>query len=608
MEELRLIRIEDYDSQMSGPEGKKIVCCSLQHAYLGDRPRYTALSYTWGDPSIKADITLDGQRIQVTRSLEIALRHLSTEQRQISDHSKLFWVDAICINQEDETERSQQVSQMGKLFNTAAETIIWLGASSRDSDLAFESLFELSMLSSMIESRGIMSWSEFAFDEARHDHIVRPILSKLDHALGDLKRGGSAKLTAIVSLYERPWFRRVWVIQERVLSRNCIIHCGKARMQWSDFYGGFWLLCGLRDYLNISRTAHEDSSMLAASITTALNRVVPVAFTSYGLSLLQVLSILSRSAPQGGLQASDRRDYIYSLLGLINSRTSPTIEVDYSQEWATVKTQIGQAALIHYGPYMLSFATTRSGPEITTVEEGPSWAPDWASHHLSQPLYVPSIFVVRGGNNGSPYQATKSLTQDLSRGFTIPGQLNLSAIYVDHVACLGQPLHEDDYPTDDLNRVASLSLWLCEVDALLPSVNKVYSTEWEVVNALWRTPVVDRAYVYAWETARASEKTYSSYQGVRAGNVAEGVKYTNIAYNKLFQRRPFRSAKGYIGLGPSGICENDTIWILPGTDVPLVFRSAKDDKLTVIGEAYVHGIMDGELLDHVLDEQCITLV
>lgn len=616
-EEIRLIRIEDYDSQIPASDDRNTICCSLQHAYLQESPRYTALSYTWGDPTIKADIILDGQRIQVTKNLELALRNLLLEQRSIGGNdSKLFWVDAVCIDQHSEAERSHQVSQMGKIFNTAAETIIWLGSSSEDSDLAFESLSELSMASIAVQVRGnINSWSLFPFDEAATSPSARAVLAELDTILADLKRNNSTKLAAVISLYERPWFRRVWVIQERVLSRNCVIYCGTSgRMAWRDFIRAFWLLCGLRDYLNIASTVHhgQDSSKLATNITAALDRVVPVVFTSYGLSLLQLLSMLSRSAPRSGLEASDRRDYIYSLLGLINTRSSPTIKVDYSQEWTAVRTELGRAALVHYGPYMLSFAATSplgsEASEVQEADEAPSWAPDWSSSHLPQPLYVPSIFFVRGGNVGCPYQAARNSTQDLSRGFSRHGQLDLSAFYVDHVACLGQPLIGDDYPTDDLDRVASLSKWLCEMDTLLPSVNDVYSTSEQVQDALWKTPVVDRAYVYAWETARASEKTYSSYQAVRAGNVAEGVKYTNIAYNKLFQRRPFRSVKGYIGLGPSGMCEKDTIWILPGTDVPFVFRSAGNGKFTVIGEAYVHSIMHGELLEHGLDEQYITLI
>lgn len=613
MEEIRLIRIEDHDSQSTGPVKMDTICCSLQHAYLEDKPRYTALSYTWGDQNIKAEIILDGRQIQVTKNLELALRHLLMEQRRMGGDCKLFWVDAVCIDQRNEDERSHQVSQMGKIFNTAAETIIWLGPSSKDSDLAFQSLSELSLASVAVQVCGsISSWSLFPFDEASCNPTTRAVLAELDKILIDLKGNGSAKLSAIISLYEKPWFRRVWVIQERVLSRNCVVYCGSSgRMAWRDFIRAFWLLCGVRDYLNISSTAHPDSSKLATSITAALDRVVPVVFTSYGLSLLQLLSMLSRSAPRCGLEASDRRDYIYALLGLINTRSSPTIKVDYSQEWTTVRTEFGRAALVHYGPSMLSFAATSPlEPEIDQrlPDDAPSWAPDWSSSHLPQPLYVPSIFFVRGGNVGCPYQAARNLTQDLSRGFEIYGQLRLSAYYVDHVACLGHPLMGDDCPTNDLDRVASLSIWLHDMEALLPSVNEVYGTTDQVKDALWKTPVVDRAYVYAWETARASEKTHSSYQAVRAGNVFEGVKYTNIAYNKLFQRRPFRSAKGYIGLGPFGICENDTIWILPGTDVPFIFRPTKDGKFTVLGEAYVHGIMDGELLDHGLDEQHITLV
>lgn len=610
--EIRLIHLDTFNMRDSEaePAVPGTVCCSLQYAFLEDRPQYTALSYTWGDQSIRTDILLDGRRVPVTKNLESALRHLLLEQQSgLATGPTPLWVDAVCIDQQNQAERSQQVSQMGRIFETAAKTVVWLGAESRDSDLAIDTLRKLSASARNIIPC-VQSWSEFPFDDAKGNPVARAVLSELDEFLVDLRRDDSAKLKAVTRLYERSWFRRVWVIQERVLSRKCIVYCGKARILWYDFYQGFWLLCGLRDYLNLTSTGHQDSSALAASLTAALDRVVPAVFTSSGLSLLQLLSLLSSMAPAARLQASDQRDYIYALLGLVHSRHSPGISIDYTKAWATVRAEVGQACLAHYGPYMLSFAGScfRTDAAENVVEGAPSWAPDWSSRYLPQPLYVPSIFVVRGRTRRCPYSAARSSIQDLSQGFTATGRLGLTAFYVDEIAHLGRPFSEDEDPADDTARVTALSSWLHDLQAMLPCVSEVYRTTEDVGDALWKTPIVDRAYVHAWETARASEKTYMSYQAVRADNVAEGVRYTNIAYNKLFGRRPFRSAKGLLGLGPLGAREGDKIWLLPGADVPFVFRRAGDSTFTVIGEAYVHGVMDGELFQPSLGLQNITLV
>lgn len=612
--EIRLIQLEGFHDTgrfNTASDTQAVVSCVLQYASLDNAPCYRALSYAWGDPNIKRDILLDGQRVQVTRNLEMALRRLS-ENQSLGTSPKLLWVDAVCIDQHNETERTQQVSQMGRIYHTAQETIIWLGDASSDSDLAIESLTKLSVSSNAILSSGIRSWSEVPFDRAQSNPLTRLVLSELKESLSELQENNSAKLMAITSLYKRPWFRRVWVLQERALSCHCVVYCGKAQISWHKFYGAFWLLCGVRDYLNLASMGHGNSSALATSLTAALDRVVPVAFTSFGLSLLQLLSLLSGVARRAGLLASDQRDYIYALLSLVHTQSSPDTQVDYSKTWAVLRTEVGQACLAHYGPYMLSFASFCSKNEASDSEEQqkvPSWAPDWSSVYLNQPFYVPSRFLVRGGKKSCPYSAASDSTQNLSPGFTTDGRrLTLSALYVDVVSCLGQPFTEGDSPADDMARVAALSVWLHDLDALLPSVNEVYKTTEEVRAALWKTPIVDRAYVYAWETARASSETYRSYKAVRAGDVAEGVKYTNIAYNKLVGRRPLRSAIGYIGLGPLETCVGDTIWIIPGTGVPFVLRPAGNGDFLVIGEVYVHGVMDGELFKSNVTLQRITLV
>lgn len=614
-QEIRLIHLLSLITDRSNlvSDHQTLVSCRLEHASLADRPYYTALSYTWGDPSATHEIILNGQHVRVTVNLEYVLRHFITELQSHGgggQNTMILWVDALCIDQHNEAERNQQVSQMNEIFETARETILWIGPASEDSNLAFETLRRLSQSAIPAD---IHSWSEVSFDKTSLDPLVQAIQRVLDEIILVLRLDNAARLTAIISLYQRPWFRRVWVIQEAVLSQNAVVCCGREWVPWDVFFRSFWVLCGVRDYLNLAGAGQQDSSALADVLTLALDRVTPVAFTTPDLSLLELLSLLSRMAPQVQLQASDKRDYIYALLSLIDTHQSPLVMVDYTKDWASIRTEVGEACLTYYGLCMLSFAGNCSGSEVAAPmlpNSPPSWAPDWSSKDLPQPLYTTPIFVVRGGRRHCPYSAAQLSTQTLAQSFSVRGRLDLIGLYVDEIGHLGQPFTEHGDTTDDAARVARLSTWLHDLDiTLLPRANGVYRTAEEVYDALWRTPVADRAYVHSWETARATEETHRAYQAVRAGgDVGQGVKYAKVAFNKLLQRRPFRSRSGYIGIGPVGMYRGDSIWILPGADVPFVLRPARDGGFIVVGEAYVHKIMDGEFFEMTKRHQIVSLV
>lgn len=90
-----------------------IIHAKLDQVSLKSNPRYTALSYCWGDAKEYAEILVNGKKAQVRKSLGIALRYL----RRIGD-AMVVWADAICINQSDLKEKSSQVSMMGQIYRT----------------------------------------------------------------------------------------------------------------------------------------------------------------------------------------------------------------------------------------------------------------------------------------------------------------------------------------------------------------------------------------------------------------------------------------------------------------------------------------------------------
>jgi len=107
-----------------------------------EKPAYEALSYVWGseeDPSTVAiDLNRHSSVIAITRSLNVALRYLRYKCKPRS-----VWVDALCINQSDNYEKSIQVANMGQMFARARRTIAWLGSGQCGSSKGMELLREI---------------------------------------------------------------------------------------------------------------------------------------------------------------------------------------------------------------------------------------------------------------------------------------------------------------------------------------------------------------------------------------------------------------------------------------------------------------------------------
>lgn len=98
------------------------ICCRMIVVSLDNKPQYKALSYTWGDPKITLPICVDGCLLSNTLSLETALREFRQPNEIV-----VLWVDALCINQLDDKEWTQQVALMGDIYSQSKEVVIWLG-------------------------------------------------------------------------------------------------------------------------------------------------------------------------------------------------------------------------------------------------------------------------------------------------------------------------------------------------------------------------------------------------------------------------------------------------------------------------------------------------
>jgi hypothetical protein len=201
---VRLIYISrEKDDSISG---------KLDHFSLDspDCPRFTTLSYVCGNKTYPNEITANGYRFHVLESL-CPMLELICDTPDLS--SGWWWIDSICINQCDDraakAERSFQVQLMERIYRESERTLSWLGQGSEDGEVAIEFLHVL------VKNR-------WRLKSQRQREVVR-----------ELSNG--AKWAALAKLLLRPWWRRVWTLQEYIIPPEFTFFGGTKSIGQNDF-------------------------------------------------------------------------------------------------------------------------------------------------------------------------------------------------------------------------------------------------------------------------------------------------------------------------------------------------------------------------------------
>lgn len=120
--------------------------CEISHVSLSEKPKYTALSYTWGSatPSYGnqcTELSPFGSRYEQSGILPLS----ENMNAFLHHHMKVeidmpLWIDALCINQQDGDEKMVQVQMMGRIYRSAQQVTIWLGKGTPETDRAIDDL------------------------------------------------------------------------------------------------------------------------------------------------------------------------------------------------------------------------------------------------------------------------------------------------------------------------------------------------------------------------------------------------------------------------------------------------------------------------------------
>jgi hypothetical protein len=368
-------------SPLSGPDSIRILTlfecddkdddieCYLTELCLSDvnteTEGYTALSYVWGELKFSHEIWLGDQRFLIGANLDSALRHLRRRDRPIR-----LWVDAVCINQDDLMEKTSQVQQMRNVFSAASETIIWLGPSEGNTATSAWNFLE--------------RHSAWALDDQQE--VDRTIPAKLEEQLisfrGELR-------DVEVDILSRPWFGRLWVVQEAVLSQTLCIQSGHRRIPWNDFsntvlgserhedrYGFSMRYDDPRHIVQfISLARREYMRQQGLDEPSCSSQFLKVSTPS--LSILHILELLHSGRY---LQASDARDKIFGFLGIATGidANDTRFSVDYTLSPRSLYTHFARSLVEANNSLEILSYVDFPGPLLPrpTVET-PSWAPCW---------------------------------------------------------------------------------------------------------------------------------------------------------------------------------------------------------------------------------------
>ncbi|KAK1711735.1 heterokaryon incompatibility protein-domain-containing protein [Colletotrichum lupini] len=297
-------------------------CQELEQSYI-------ALSYVWGDQSDPQLVYVNNHEVYIGRNLSEALRHLRRRGYPIR-----LWADALCINQDDVAERNDQVHQMRNIYSSALETVIYLGED--DGSNTTSSAWNF-----------LERQSEWALNEDGNEDTQLP--STLEEDLIYF-RGDVADVE--LSVLNKAWFLRVWVLQEVVVSKKVSIQCGHRRVPWNDFCKTLLLNPRYHDRYGYSMQAIERVDIVrdmfqarcAYQESHGLVHLRPswhANVTNYGGRSAHIIDMLVRARQ---LEASDPRDKIFALLGISTNvdLDNRLIAVDYSKSQAEVQTNLAR--------------------------------------------------------------------------------------------------------------------------------------------------------------------------------------------------------------------------------------------------------------------------
>jgi hypothetical protein len=547
---------------------------------------YHAISYSWGTVEGTVPICVSGRLLEVPKSTENVLRSL---HRCSGGISAPIWIDSICIDQANVQEKGKQVAMMDLIFKHAAMVHVWLGPSDDSVAAAISSIRTITYEQDYKSAKNFSS--KVGTRKLRWFTGV-PLPTRYDWP-------------ALLSFFSSGWFTRLWVVQEAVLARKAICHCGSLNIPLENVISAaHWMESNRRGLQHMLK--EEDAGrrgMYNAAQMYALK---------HGLKHRQLVDLL-KLCPR--FQATDLRDKVFGLLGMSDkwrtSRHDAKLDPDYTESNTTevVYRSATRAALEEAG----SLRLLQDAQALVHSEETPNNKVD-----RQLPSWVPRFHFVRDPDRGALANIKCQNACDgewLHMEHSPEDVLRLEGMVCDEVAEVTEAMSVSLFDNQAAFRDHLGKLWdiaKAEVSGPAPDLSTAFrrvllggsdpnkrsgppnflrpSTTGETgeqlkstIGALLMTtisPQFDIEERYQWrikDHESLSDRQWRSYLE----------ELMNMSVNRVF----FITEGGRMGLGPANTQKGDTVCILCGGQVPFVLRK-EEMHWQLIGDAYLDGVMN----------------
>lgn len=551
---------------------------------------YRTLSYVWGgaDQPTHTLITPNGT-LNLHESICNALIRLRQKGSVV-----ILWVDTICINQANEKEKEQQILYLPRIFQGAACTVGFLGADDK-SDTAIETLLQIR--ANDLHGSNTESWPKelSPIPPSWNGNPVPPAEDPI--------------WIKIEELFNRPWFRRIWIVQEAVAAPTVVMVCGKWTVDWNDL---------LHSMEIIEHEQHLPESDISTSWTPflRLSHLREWEARNSRCSLFLLLETFRYA------ESSLKRDRFFALLGLAHDGHATGFEPDYGSPLEVIVRKIG-CTLVAQGEGMKLLYRAGLGPQ---AHRFPSWIPDWTTPK------APSLS--ESQSRGVEYDASGGLKTHLSVFNSEIGILGVAGWLADEIEYIGmfanEPAARKSYFEEVESMVDSLGASVTEdeknrIKREVPIAGAVHPRV-----AISENLDIEESYdAYRKIMKKANFKSQKAKMGLKELStdiqitvpmepnekmtlLDKSKNYVSLLGDTLQGWRFVITKKKRCGIVPGNAQVGDLVAILGGAKVPFILRrSSQPESATyfrLVGESYIDSAMQGEALsdpDLVCDWLCI---
>ncbi|KAF2113606.1 heterokaryon incompatibility protein-domain-containing protein [Lophiotrema nucula] len=537
------------------PVTASFIKCEIVHVSLHSPGKYTALSYAWGDAENTRTIEVRTQsdpydvqnrfvKVPVTISLRDGLRALRKR-----DQIVMVWADALCIDQQNPQERAQQVRLMTAIYQEATSLAIWLGPTEDDSDMALESLEYIASHPNEIET--LIRLPSF-----------RP------------------QLLAIASLFEREYWRRLWIVQKVLNTSDRYIYCGfkSPPVAWNS------CLCAARSFQGHgdlliaafpkgTRSGDQGSSHGLFTVSQSLLHLGPRSIEDIdSITQVEKYSLLGIIRACRRKLCVDPRDKIFGILGVLPDSMQQDFHVDYSLSVREVYIDVVDY-ILHTTRRLDVICESIHFPHFTGSIDLPSWTPDWS--HITNATAL-----------GHIVRFTASRTSEAD--FEFPDhprrrRLAIRDVYVDTIVTRGIPVGTLVATSDYL--LAFLE-WRALLLDFIPQHNELSSEQLQQMfcETICLGNVPDGIYgTKEWLTA--CYRLFASLIRYHLPKLALDDELENQINRNIDPETWFMTV-------------GDIVVVPLGCSTPIILRpGGRNGDYRFVGDAYIHGWMHGRAID-----------